>query len=166
MCNLSKEKCLFFLFHFHTHTLYLFIYTAPFKLKHSLSLCLVLSETHIQNAEWLSVFFSLPQGRMALVSFFLLFFSFSVSHMPCITSQKREVRPLPCFDNFSINERVSFEDFWNKLINELWLMCVLECKGCHVHSTEHPNITNELKLKTPHNFSILVPLYVITFSYL
>ena len=35
-----------------------------------------------------------------------------MSHTPCITSQKREVRPVPCFGHFSINERVSFEDFW------------------------------------------------------
>ena len=79
MCNLSKEKYPLFLFHSLTLSLYLFIRTAPLKLKHSLSLCLVLSETHTKwpNIALLLQLFSL--GRMASVFFLFSFFSFNVS---------------------------------------------------------------------------------------
>ena len=52
----------------------------------------------------------------------------------------REIRPLPCFGQFSINKRASFENFWNKLINDhKWALTKLcaGIQGCHVMCTQH-----------------------------
>ena len=85
-----------------------------FSLSHTLTVFLSISSdctswsSHLcfsRMAEWLSVFcFSSEQGRMALAFFF--FCSFPST---CPTR----------LGHFSINEKANFEDFWNKLINEL-----------------------------------------------
>ena len=125
MCKLStKKKCLlaFFFFtlsHSHYVSFYLFIQTAPLKLKLSLSLCLALSGTHTkiaENSSLTSALFTRPNDPcLFLLSFLFLRHVLHALHH----SSLREVRHLPCFGHFSINERASFEDFWKKLINEL-----------------------------------------------
>ena len=120
----------------HTLTMFLSIFLDCTSQAKALSfLCFSLSETHTKMVEWLSVLLQLPirpNGLCFLFSSFLFLqcVPHALHHFSLI-----EVKPLPCFGHFSINERASLEDFWNKLINELWQMCVLESKECHMHPT-------------------------------
>ena len=122
--SLSLSQCV---------SLYLFIRTAPLKLKLSLSLCLALSGTHTNGQKKDSLFTSASHKAKwpLLLSFlFLQCDQHALDHFSL-----REVKLLTSLGHFSINEKASFEDFWNKLINELWQICVMESKG--VTCTQH-----------------------------
>ena len=115
----------FSLSHTLTVSLYLFIRIAPLKLKLSLELT--------QNGQNSSLFASTSHKAEwpSLISFlFLQRVQHALDHFSL-----REVRLLTSLRQFSINEKASFEDFWNKLINELWKICVMESKD--VTCTQH-----------------------------
>ena len=84
-----------------------------------ISLCVFAhSRTH---TKWpnIALCFSSPQGQMALAFFF--FFSFPLACPTCLASLliKRSQTTLMLW-SFLNKWKSCFEDFWNKLINELW----------------------------------------------
>ena len=98
------------------------------------------------------------QGRMAFVFLLFFFASFSMSHTPKSLPKENgswlwntshyEKSDLPCFGHFSINEKACFEDFWNKLINELWQGKWAGRKGCHMHPKISPSSTLQKRSST------------------
>ena len=79
-----------------------------------------------------SLFQLFSLGRMALVSFF----PFPSTCPTCLASLLiKRSQTSPTLWSFLNKWKSCFEDFWNKLINELWQRCVLESKG--VTCTQH-----------------------------
>ena len=97
MCNLSKEKCLIFLFHSLTLSLCfsLSLQTAPPE---------ALTCVFLTMAEWLSCFSSSLKANDPCL--FASFFSFFLQHVRHALHHfsLREVKPFPCFGPFTIDD--------------------------------------------------------------
>ena len=118
---------------YHTLIVFLSIFSDCTSQVEALSfLCFLLTLKLTHNSQKWLFFFSLTQGEMALASFF----SFSSACPTRFASLLlKEVRLLTSLGHFSTNEKASFEDFRNNLINELWQICVMESKD--VTCTQH-----------------------------
>ena len=116
---------------YHTLIVFLSIFSDCTSQVEALSfLCFLLTLKLTHNSQKWLFFFSLTHSALAS------FFSFSSACPTRFASLLlKEVRLLTSLGHFSTNEKASFEDFRNNLINELWQICVMESKD--VTCTQH-----------------------------